>query len=92
MIYPAVRPPDATNHVLAVARALTVGLRAWRFKPQVKLVRDSQGHAYESDMFANRWERDARGDYLLAIVEAVDPQDSGVDPLVYIENVGDRTH
>ena len=58
----------------------------------VKLVRDSQGHAYENDMLANTWKRDARGDYPLAIVEGVDPQDAGLDPRVYIENVGDRTH
>lgn len=60
------------------------------FRPQVKLVRDSEGHAYEQDMLANTWERDARGEFPLAIIEAVDPQEAGVDPLVYIENVGDR--
>src|SRR5918996_1512435 len=31
---PAVRPPDATKHALAVARALTIGLRAWKFYPE----------------------------------------------------------
>ena len=60
------------------------------FRPQVKLVRDSQGNAYENDMLANTWERDVRGEFPLAIVEAVDPEQAGVDPLVYIENVGDR--
>jgi hypothetical protein len=33
MTYPAVRPPDETRHTLAVARALTIGLRAWKFYP-----------------------------------------------------------
>ncbi len=33
MSYPAVRPPDAARHALAVARALTIGLRAWQFYP-----------------------------------------------------------
>lgn len=28
------RPPDATRHALAVARALTIGLRAWKFYPE----------------------------------------------------------
>jgi HEAT repeat protein len=28
------RPPDATKHALAVARALTIGLRAWKFYPE----------------------------------------------------------
>jgi HD-GYP domain-containing protein (c-di-GMP phosphodiesterase class II) len=60
------------------------------FRPQVKLVRDAQGSAYEKDMLANTWERDGRGEFPLAIVEAVDPEDAGIDPLVYIENVGDR--
>src|ERR671923_2112948 len=31
---PAMRPPDATKHALAVARALTIGLRAWKFYPE----------------------------------------------------------
>ena len=60
------------------------------FRPQVKLVRDAQGNAVESDMLANTWERDVRGEFPLAIVEAVDPEQAGIDPLVYIENVGDR--
>jgi putative nucleotidyltransferase with HDIG domain len=60
------------------------------FRPQVRLVRDAQGHTYEEEMLANTWERDVRGEFPLAIVEAVDPEEAGVDPLVYIENVGDR--
>lgn len=60
------------------------------FRPQVKLVRDAQGNACEGDLLANTWERDVRGDFPLAIVEAVDPEEAGIDPLVFIENVGDR--
>ena len=44
------------------------------FRPQVKLVQDPQGNAYESDLLANTWERDDRGEFPLAIIEAVDPQ------------------
>jgi hypothetical protein len=33
MTYPAVSQPDATRHALAVARALTIGLRACKFYP-----------------------------------------------------------
>lgn len=33
MTFPAVRPPDSTKHALAIARALTIGLRAWKFYP-----------------------------------------------------------
>ena len=60
------------------------------FRPQVLLVRDAQGHDYETAMLANTWERDTRGDFPLAIVEAVDAEAAGIDPLVYIENVSDR--
>jgi hypothetical protein len=60
------------------------------FRPQVLLVRDAQGHDYETAMLANTWERDTRGDFPLAIVEAIDAQAVGIDPLVYIENVSDR--
>src|SRR5919106_6787795 len=31
---PAMRPPDATKHAIAMARALTIGLRAWKFYPE----------------------------------------------------------
>jgi len=62
------------------------------FRPQVKLVRDAQGNAYENDLLANTWERDHRGEFPLAIVEAIDPQEAGIDPLTYLENVGDRNH
>ena len=34
MTFPAVSPPpDAEKHALAIARALTIGLRAWKFYP-----------------------------------------------------------
>ncbi len=33
MTYPAVSPPDANKHAVAIARALTIGLRAWKFYP-----------------------------------------------------------
>jgi hypothetical protein len=60
------------------------------FRPQVQLVRDAQGNAYETAMLANTWERNTRGDFPLAIVEAIDDEEAGIDPLLYIENVGDR--
>jgi putative nucleotidyltransferase with HDIG domain len=60
------------------------------FRPQVQLIRDAQGNDYETAMLANTWERNTRGDFPLAIVEAVDADEAGIDPLVYIENVGDR--
>ena len=60
------------------------------FRPQVKLVQDSNGHAYESDMLANTWERDDRGEFPLAIIEAIDPESVGIDPLKFLEHAGDR--
>ncbi len=60
------------------------------FRPQVKLIRDAQGNPLEEPLLANTWERNERGDFPLAIVETVDPQQAGIDPLSYLENVGDR--
>jgi hypothetical protein len=33
---------------------------------------------------ANTWERDARGDYSRAVVEQVDPEPLGIDPLTLL--------
>jgi putative nucleotidyltransferase with HDIG domain len=54
------------------------------FRPQVKLVRDRHGNALEEPMLVNTWEPDGRGDYTWAVVEAVDPDAAGVDPLQYM--------
>jgi hypothetical protein len=60
------------------------------FRPQVKLIRDPEGNPLEEPVLANTWERNDRGDFPLAIVETVDPQQAGIDPLSYLEHVGDR--
>ena len=61
------------------------------FRPQVKLIRDAGGHTLDTPVLANTWERDERGDFPLAIVEAVDPDAAGIDPLAYLDqHVGDR--
>jgi putative nucleotidyltransferase with HDIG domain len=54
------------------------------FRPQVKLVRDRQGQAFEEPLLVNTWEPDGRGDYTWAVVEAVDPDAAGIDPLRYL--------
>ena len=54
------------------------------FRPQVKLVRNRRGDALEQPMLVNTWEPDGRGDYTWAVVEAVDPDVAGVDPLQYM--------
>ena len=35
-------------------------------------------------MLVNTWEPDSRGEYPWAVVEAVDPDASGIDPLEYM--------
>ncbi|HEY2435309.1 MAG TPA: HD-GYP domain-containing protein [Vicinamibacterales bacterium] len=54
------------------------------FRPQVRVVRDRAGHAHESPILVNTWEPDGRGDYTWAVVEAVDPDVAGIDPLEYL--------
>jgi putative nucleotidyltransferase with HDIG domain len=54
------------------------------FRPQVKVVRDALGAAIEQPWLANTWERDSRGEQVRAVVEAVDPEPLGIDPLKYL--------
>lgn len=54
------------------------------FRPQVKIVRDRDGRALEEALLVNTWEPDARGDFPWAVVEAVDPEATGIDPLAYL--------
>ena len=54
------------------------------FRPQVKLVRDRDGREREDTPLVNTWEPDGRGDYTWAVVEAVDPEAAGIDPLQYM--------
>jgi putative nucleotidyltransferase with HDIG domain len=54
------------------------------FRPQVKLIRDRAGQTFEEPPLVNTWEADGRGDYTWAVVEAVDPEVAGIDPLQYM--------
>jgi putative nucleotidyltransferase with HDIG domain len=54
------------------------------FRPQVKLIRDRAGRQLDEPMLVNTWEQDGRGDYTWAVVEAVDPDEAGVDPLQFM--------
>jgi putative nucleotidyltransferase with HDIG domain len=54
------------------------------FRPQVKIVRDRNGAALEEMPLLNTWEPDDRGDYPAAVVEALDPEAAGIDPLTYM--------
>ncbi len=54
------------------------------FRPQVKIISDPQGAILEEPLLTNTWERDSRGEQLRAVVEAVDPEEAGIDPLKYL--------
>ena len=51
------------------------------FRPQVKIIADGRGNRLEEPEIVNTWERDPRGDYPRAVVEAVDPDTEAIDPL-----------
>jgi HD-GYP domain-containing protein (c-di-GMP phosphodiesterase class II) len=54
------------------------------FRPQVKIVFDEKGDRLEEPFLANTWERDARGEYARAVVEAIDPDSIDIDPLTLL--------
>jgi len=54
------------------------------FRPQVKIVRTREGQAPEESMLINTWEPDGRGDFTWAVVEAVDPDAAGIDPIQHM--------
>ena len=55
------------------------------FRPQVKVITDRKGAKLEQPELVNTWERDSRGDQSRAVVEAVDPDSVGIDPLTYLQ-------
>jgi putative nucleotidyltransferase with HDIG domain len=54
------------------------------FRPQVKIISDTKGEMLEEPLLTNTWERDGRGEHPRAVVEAVDPEPFGIDPLTYL--------
>jgi putative nucleotidyltransferase with HDIG domain len=54
------------------------------FRPQVKILTDRLGDRIEEPFLANTWERDSRGDYPRAVVEQIDPDVLGIDPLTLL--------
>src|SRR5262245_48584607 len=55
------------------------------FRPQVKVITNRKGEKLEQPELVNTWERDSRGDQSRAVVEAVDPDSVGIDPLNYLQ-------
>src|SRR5437762_5431286 len=54
------------------------------FRPQVKIIVDAKGGPIEDPLLANTWDRDSRGEHPRAVVEAVDPEPLGIDPLKFL--------
>jgi putative nucleotidyltransferase with HDIG domain len=54
------------------------------FRPQVKIIMDASGAILEEPVLANTWERDGRGEHPHAVVEAVDPESTDIDPLKFL--------
>ena len=54
------------------------------FRPQIKIVSDAAGAIIEDPVLANTWERDDRGGYPYAVIEAVDLETVAIDPLAYL--------
>jgi len=54
------------------------------FRPQVKILVDARGDRLETPEVVNTWERDERGEYPWAVVEAVDPDEWGLDPIEHL--------
>jgi putative nucleotidyltransferase with HDIG domain len=54
------------------------------FRPQVKLILDDKGEKLETPLLTNTWDRDERGEFARAVVEAIDAEPLGIDPLSYL--------
>src|SRR5471030_2621187 len=54
------------------------------FRPQVKVIVDARGEKIETPFLANTWERNDRGEFTHAVVEAVDPDSTDIDPLQFL--------
>jgi putative nucleotidyltransferase with HDIG domain len=54
------------------------------FRPQVKIITNARGEMLEEQVLTNTWDRDGRGEHPHAVVEAVDPEPLGLNPLKYL--------
>jgi hypothetical protein len=50
----------------------------------VKLITDCKGEKLETPLLTNTWDRDSRGEFPRAVIEAVDGTQAGIDPLTYL--------
>jgi putative nucleotidyltransferase with HDIG domain len=54
------------------------------FRPQVKIITDKAEALVEEPLLANTWDRDDRGEHPYAVVEAVEPDSTDIDPLTFL--------
>jgi len=54
------------------------------FHPQVKVIASATGELLEVSPVVNTWEREGQAEHPRAVVEALDPEEVGLDPLKYL--------
>jgi putative nucleotidyltransferase with HDIG domain len=54
------------------------------FRPQVKILTNAKGETLEAPLLANTWERASSGEHPRVVVEEVDPESVGLDPLTFM--------
>jgi hypothetical protein len=56
-------------------------------RPHVNRIRDRAprvGAAFDEPVLVNTWDADGHGDYTWSVVEAVDPDEAGIEPMQYM--------
>jgi putative nucleotidyltransferase with HDIG domain len=53
-------------------------------RPQVKVIANPAGDMLETPLLVSTWAHDGRGEHPRAVVEALDPEPLGLDPLKYL--------
>ena len=62
------------------------------FRPQVKVIMDRNGDLLDEPLLVNTWEREVHDAVTRAVVEAVDPEPLGMDPLAFMDDDSDASH
>ena len=53
-------------------------------RSQVNRIRDRAGAAFDEPVLVNTWDADGHGDYTGSVVETVDPDEAGIEPMQYM--------
>jgi hypothetical protein len=54
------------------------------FRPQARVITDAGGTLLDETWLVNTWDRDGRGEQARAVVEEVDGEAIGIDPLKFL--------